>query len=75
MTREDVRSLISSIIEEPCPQDGEAVPMTSLQQLEFGFAIEEMLGFRHELPEDLKWNCVNDVVQWLEEKGELSDVN
>lgn len=73
MTREDLRFLVSSITEDQCPPDGEAIDMTSLQQLEFVFAIEEDLGFRHEVPEDMKWRCINDVAEWLREKGELKD--
>lgn len=69
MTREEVRDIVTQIMGS-CPGDGEAIEMTSLQQLEFAFAIEEELNFRHQLPEDLRWKCVNDVVQWLKEKNE-----
>lgn len=73
MTRDDVRFLVSKIIDADCPPDSEAIDMTSLQQLEFAFAIEEDLGFRHDIPEAVAWTCVDDVVEWLKQKGELTE--
>jgi acyl carrier protein len=72
LKRSEVRALVSDIIEGPCPDDDAVVEMTSLQQLEFGFAIEEALDYRQELPEDMRWRTIGDVVTWLKEKGELT---
>ena len=72
MTREDVRILFQQITGQNCiSDDNEAVYMTSLQQLEFAFAIEDSLDFQHQIPDDVGWKSVNDVVKWLEERGEL----
>jgi len=73
MTREDIRLIVEQVTDTPCPNDGDEVPMTSLQQLEFVFAIEDGLEFRHPIPADISWKCVNDVVKWLAERGELQD--
>lgn len=72
MTRDDVRLIVKQIT-GASPADDEVVVMTSLQQLEFAFAIEEELEFRHEVPEIIRWKTVNDVAQWLREKEELTD--
>jgi len=71
MTKEQVRQLVETVTDGPCPPDSEAVAMSSLQQLEFVFGVEDSTGFRHDIPADISWSCVNDVIRWLEEKGEL----
>jgi hypothetical protein len=73
MNRQYIRDLVAHITEAPCPPDAEPIVMRSLQQLEFVFAIEDELNFRHEIPEDVGWTCVNDVVKWLESKGEYKE--
>jgi hypothetical protein len=73
MTREQIRQLVEHVTEAPCPPDNETVQMSSLQQLEFIFAIEDTLEFRHDIPADVAWQCVNDVVKWLEDKGEYEE--
>jgi hypothetical protein len=73
MTRQDIRDIVAHITEARCPPDDEPIVMKSLQQLEFIFAIEDSTNFRHDIPENVGWNCVNDVVKWLEDKGELTE--
>jgi len=73
MTRDQVREIVSKILDGPCPPDDVPVEFSSLHQLEFMFEIEEAIEFRHGIPEDIGWKTVNDVVNWLEKKGELQE--
>jgi len=71
MNLEQIRSLVTVITGRECPPNDQEVVLTSLQQLEFIFAFEDLVdGVNIEdIPSD--WKCVDDVVKWLEEKGEF----
>ena len=71
MTRDDIRTIVYTITGQHPEGDDCPVAMSSLQQLEFIFAIEDGIEFRYEVPEDVSWQTINDVTRWLESKGEL----
>ena len=71
MTRSELHTILLTIIDGPLPPDDEPIDLSSLRQLELMFALEDALEFRHSVPEDVAWKCVNDVVAWLEANGEL----
>ena len=69
MHKQQIRHIVETITGERCPPDDVEIPMSSLQQLEFFFAIEDETNFRHTIGE-VNWQTVNDVIKWLEERGE-----
>lgn len=71
MTREDLRNIVRHLNKGHCPPDDEPVDLLSLEQLEFIFALEDAIEFRHDIPDDVSWRTLNDVAKWLEDKGEL----
>jgi len=71
MTRQQIRNLVTTITGRECPPDDQEVVLTSLQQLEFIFAFEDLVDGVNIEDIPSNWKCVNDVVVWLEEKGEF----
>jgi hypothetical protein len=71
MTRDDLRKIILDLNHGHCPPDSEPIDLPSLEQLEFIYAIEDGIEFRHPIPDDIAWRSIDDVAKWLEDKGEL----
>lgn len=69
MTREEIHQILLTVISGPLPPDDQPIVLSSLEQIELVFAIEDHTG--EQVPDDIRWQCVNDVVKWLEEKGDF----
>lgn len=69
MTRAQIHSILLTVIKGPLPPDDQPIVLTSLEQVELIFEIEDATG--EQVPEDISWKCVNDVVKWLEAKGDF----